>query len=313
MTSTLDTPVRYLPRAAVETLLPPLEQRLVLIESAYRALRDGTCEAPATPEISPRPGSIAHAMPAYVSEGDVTAVKWIVDNQANGERGLPLVSGLVIVNDSETGLPLAVMDAAAITVARTAAASAACVRAFANADWSEVGIIGFGVQAEAHIAALSELNPGASFRVFSRRRLTADNPRVSFVEGPRAAAEGPDVIITGRPLGTKLEPPVAAEWLQPSALVLPLDDDASLHADAVNRCELFLVDDPDDFRLRREHGIFAGWREPDGTVPDAVPEGRDVEGVIVCANQGMGVLDAVFARYVLEAAESAGAGALLER
>lgn len=313
MTASLETPIRYLSRPIVEALLPPPDERLRLVHSAYRAVREERCSAPAPPEISPRPGAAARAMSAYIADEDVTAVKWIADFQSNADRALPLVSGLIVVSDSETGLPVAVMDASAITVARTAAASAACVLAFAATGWSNVAIVGFGEQAKAHIALLSELNPDAGYRVFSRRRISIDDERVTFVGGPREAAEGADVVVTGRPLGTRLRPPVDAGWLPQDALVLPLDDDVSIPADLVDRSDLFLVDDLGDFESRRRGGAFAGWRDPDSTVPEAIPHGRAVEGLIVCANQGIGVLDAVFAGQVLEVADSSDAGTLLER
>lgn len=311
--TTLETPIRYLSRTTVEALLPPLQERLRLVHTAYRAIRGKACQAPSPPEISPRPGAVARAMSAYVVDGDITAVKWVADFQSNTELGLPLVSGLIIVADSETGLPIALMDASAITVARTAAASAACVIALAPDDWSRIGIVGYGAQAAAHIELLSELNPDARFQVFSRRRIDSGDDRVAFVAGPAEAADGADVLVTGRPLGTRLNPPVAAEWLSPRALVLPLDEDVSVSADVVVGSDLFLVDDLEDFESKRRDGAFAGWRDPDATVPEAITDGRAGEGLIVCSNQGIGILDAVFARQVLAAAESSGSGTLLER
>jgi len=73
------------------------------------------------------------------------------------------------------------------------------------------------------------------------------------------------------------------------------------------------VDDLDDYHLRQLVGRFPGWREPDGAVGEAIQVGREVRGVIVCANQGMGLFDAVFARAVLDAAERDSAGVLLDR
>ena len=311
--ATLGTPIRYLSGSSVRALLPPLDQQFVLVERAYRAIREGTCKTPATPELAPRSGAFVHALPAYVADGDITSLKWISGYDRNRERGLPYGSGLIIINDSETGLPVAVMDSTAITAARTAAASAVCVDAFAREGWSTVGIIGYGIQSEAHVAALSELKPSVRFQVFSRRPLPADGGALSAAEDPRAAAEGADVFITGMPLETKLEPPVAFDWLTPTALVLPLDDDASLDEDVVNGAEAFYVDALDDYALRQADGRFSGWRAPDGSVPEAVSDQRPVKGVVVCANQGMGVLDAVFAGSVLAAAERRDVGKLLDR
>jgi len=294
--------------------MPDLEQQFALIEAAYRATIEGTCETPATPEIAPRPRAHAHAMPAYVAAGDITSLKWISGYPTNREEhGLPYLSGLIVVNDSNTGLPLAVMDSSAITGARTAAASAVCVEAFARDGWSTVGIIGGGVQSEAHVEALTRLNPSATFRVFSRRPFEPEDPRLSAAVDPRSAVEGADVVITAMTLKTKLEPPVAFDWLTPTALVLPLDDDSSLDADVANGAGAFYVDAPDDYVLRQAVGTFSNWREPDGAVPAAVLDRRPAEGVVVCANQGMGVLDAVFAGFVLDAAEREGVGALLDR
>jgi ornithine cyclodeaminase/alanine dehydrogenase len=310
---TPQTPIRYLPRSAVEALMPSLARQFELVEVAYGAMRDGTCETPATPEVAPRPGAFVHALPAYVADGDITSLKWIGGYPSNREHGLPYLSGLIIINDSATGLPVAVMDCAAITAARTAAVSAICVAAFARQGWSTVGIIGYGVQSEAHVAALSELNPSAAFRVFSRRSLDTRDRRLAAVPDPRAATEGADVVITGMPLEIKLEPPIAFDWLTDNALVLPLDDDASLDADVVNGAEEFYVDALDDYRLRQAVGRFPNWREPDAAVSQAVLDPRPTEGVTVCANQGIGVLDAVFAGFVLDSAERDGVGLMLDR
>ena len=78
-------------------------------------------------------------MPAYLADDDVAALKWVSGYPANKARGLPYISGLIIVNDAETGFPLAVMDAAEITAARTAAASGVCIRRWAPEGWHRVG------------------------------------------------------------------------------------------------------------------------------------------------------------------------------
>ncbi len=307
-------PIRYLAGADVERLLPEPGLQRGLVERAYRSIETKAAETPAAPQLSPRPGAFTYPMPAYVSDGDITSLKWVSDYPKNRERhGLPCVSGLIVINESEAGLPVAIMDSAAITAARTAAVSAVCVAAFAREEWSAVGIIGYGVQARSHIRALSALNPGADFGVFSRRPFADPEPGVSAAVSPLMAVENADVVITGMPLGEKLKPSLAYESLKPTALILPLDDDASLDRDVSTRAEAFYVDALDDYRQRQDAGTFSGWREPDGTVPGAVLDHRAVDGMTVCANQGMGILDAFFADFVLEAAERDGAGALLDR
>jgi ornithine cyclodeaminase/alanine dehydrogenase len=299
--------------AAVQSLLPGPTQQTDLVERAFHILVEGTAQAPATPEIAPRAGSFAHAMPAYVREGDITSLKWISGFVSNRDVGLPYLSGLIVVNDSDTGLPVAVMDCAAITAARTAAVSAVCVRSFARAGWSRLAVIGYGVQARAHIALFRELFSGLEVRVASRRPRP---PRagVSFNTDPRVAVGGADVVVTAIPLEIHLDPPIKASWLAEGATILPLDDDASLDPSVANAAARFYVDDLDDFALRRASGHFGAWREPDGSVASAVlADAEAAGGRTVCANQGMGLLDAVFARAVLDAAERDNVGDLLDR
>lgn len=91
------TKIRYLSAADVEGLLPGPAEQLDLVERAFRMLLEGTAQVPATPEIAPRPGSFAHAMPAYVHDGDMTALKWISGFATNRDLGLPYLSGLIVV------------------------------------------------------------------------------------------------------------------------------------------------------------------------------------------------------------------------
>jgi len=84
------------------------------------------------------------------------------------------------------------------------------------------------------VKALTVVNGSARFDVFSRRPLDVADRRISAAPDPRSAVEGADVVITGMPLEEALMPPVGFDWLATDALVLPLDDDASLEASVVN-------------------------------------------------------------------------------
>ena len=121
----------YLSRAEVAGLLPPVAEQLDLVEATYRAVAAGRVELPPKPGVHPRKDAFIHAMPAYLADDDVVALKWVAGYPENPARGLPYISGLVVLNDAETGLPVAIMDGAEITAARTAAASGVCVRRWA--------------------------------------------------------------------------------------------------------------------------------------------------------------------------------------
>jgi len=72
---------------------------------------------------------------------------------------LPYISGILALNDPETGLPIAVMDCAWVTAMRTAAATAVAARRLARPESSLLGILGCGVQGRANTEALGVLFP----------------------------------------------------------------------------------------------------------------------------------------------------------
>ena len=55
--------------------------------------------------VHPRPDAFLHAMPAYLRELDVVAMKWVSGFPDNPARGLPAISGLIVLNDADTGVP----------------------------------------------------------------------------------------------------------------------------------------------------------------------------------------------------------------
>jgi ornithine cyclodeaminase/alanine dehydrogenase len=299
----------FLSREQVRGLLPEIPERLELVEKTYRALAAGRVELPPKPGVHPRKDSFIHAMPAYLADDDVVALKWVAGYPANKERGLPYITGLVIVNDADTGLPVAVMDGAEITAARTAAASGVCVRAFAPEGWRAAAVLGCGEQGRFHARLLRELNPDVRIRAYDphpERIGTMPGP-VEAASGPREALEGAEVIVTAGPIVEDPSPPIARAWLGERWLALPLDFDFYFQAATVASADLFLADDVTQFDYYGELGHFRGWPEPAGSVGEALERGRSGERV-VCCNLGVGALDAAFAKIVLDRARAEGVG-----
>ena len=150
-------PILYLTRGEVRRLLPPWETQIDLVAATYRSMAAGRVELPPKPGIHPRQDAFIHAMPAYISDTDVAAIKWVAGYPSNKALGLPYINGLMIVNDAATGLPTAIMDAAEITAARTAAASGACIRHWAPEGWTRAAIIGCGEQGRYHAEMIATL------------------------------------------------------------------------------------------------------------------------------------------------------------
>jgi ornithine cyclodeaminase/alanine dehydrogenase len=289
-----------LDRDAVASLLPSLRDQIDLVERTYRSLARGQVEMPPKIGVHPRPDAFLHAMPAYLRDLDVVALKWVAGYPANPARGLPYINGVIVVSDAETGVPTAIMDAAEITAARTAAASGACVRAFAREGWSRAAILGCGEQGRYHAAILRELRPGCEVHAFDPVRERAEALCAGAVvhDDPRAACDGAEVVVTAGPIVVDPPSPLKPLWLEDSPLLLPIDFDFYVSAAAVRSYDLFLTDDVPQFGAYRMQGYFRAWPDPVAAVGEALERGLTGRR-IVCANLGVGALDAAFADAVL--------------
>lgn len=302
----------YLSRREVAELMPAIPAQLDLVERTYLAMAAGRVELPPKPGIHPRENAFLHAMPAYLRDDDVAALKWVAGYPANKERGLPYISGLIVVNDAETGFPLAVMDAAEITAARTAAASGVCVRRFAPRGWRRAAILGCGEQGRCHARVLATLNPDLAIRAYD-----PDAGAVARLPGPveaaagaREAVDGAEVVVSAGPIVDNPSPLLARDWLGERYLALPIDFDSSFQRGPIEEADLFVVDDVEQFELYRGRGHFRDWPAPDGSVGEALG-GDGAPARVVCCNLGVGALDAAFAWRVLEEARRRCGGTLL--
>ncbi|HEX5771079.1 MAG TPA: hypothetical protein VFY11_08950, partial [Nocardioidaceae bacterium] len=262
--------------------------------------------------VHPRSSAFLHAMPAYLADEDVTALKWVGAYPGNPARGLPYISGLIVLNDSDTGLPVAVMDAAEITAARTAAASGVSVRHLAHPGWRRAAILGYGEQGREHAKMLRALNPDAAIVVYGGPRLTGLVEGVDVVPDARSAVEGADVVITAGPMSPDPDRRLDPAWLQPRCLVVPVDFSAYVGADLARRADDLVTDDLPQFAHYRTLGHFQGWPEPSRSLGEAL-ETEPRGDLRVSCSLGVGAVDAAVAAVVLERARREGVGVELRR
>jgi ornithine cyclodeaminase/alanine dehydrogenase-like protein (mu-crystallin family) len=154
-----DHKVLYLSRADVETVNLSMKEIIDLLEKAFLEKGNGKVEMPPKPGIHTMPDAFIHAMPAYIPSMRSAGIKWVSGYPENFKRGLPYISGLMILNDAETGIPYAVMDCAWITAMRTGAASALSAKYLARPESEAVGILACGVQGRTNLEALACLFP----------------------------------------------------------------------------------------------------------------------------------------------------------
>jgi ornithine cyclodeaminase/alanine dehydrogenase len=295
--------LRLLAREEVAAALPGIDEQIRLARQTFEALAGGRVEMPPKIGIHPRRDAFIHAMPAYLEAEDVAAVKWVSGYPANPARGLPYIQGLIVVNDPETGTPVAVLDAAEITAARTAAASGACIEAFAPPGWSRVAILGCGEQGRYHARVVRALSPAAEIRAYDVDAGRAESLIESAVvtADARQAVDGAEIVVTAGPIVERPEPVIDASWLAERVLLLPIDFDFYVTAEAIASCGAFYVDDVEQFEYYRGQGHFGRWPAADASVGEAFVAGARPANRVACANLGVGAHDAAFAARVLSA------------
>src|SRR5215218_4855880 len=146
---------------AVLTLVSPGEA-IERVRAGFVAYAHGDWQMPAKTYVQVPNGDF-RAMPAQ--GGGLAILKWITSFPGNPERGLPVVQGVISVSKAETGEPLALIDARAVTALRTGAVAAVAAQELAREDASTVGIIGCGVYGSwaARCLAAAEYGPGVCF------------------------------------------------------------------------------------------------------------------------------------------------------
>lgn len=335
MTETLLPPLRWLSTADVLEAMPGIDERLDLAQKTMVALATpGGSELPPKIAIHPRPdASFIHAMPAMLRGkdlfGDLVGMKWVAGFATNTDIGLPGISGLVILNDPATGIPIAIMDGGPITAQRTAAVSGVALRHFGPAVTGRpprVTIIGAGVQGWSHLPVFGHLLPALDLQLFDpdvrRSEKLAEHARsideigsVTVHLSPRDAVDGSDVVLTAASFGPAAERQrMTNDWLAPGATVIPIDYSTYCAAEVASDAALFLVDHRDQFLANREVGNFDDYPDPDGMLGEAILDATPrPPGRVVVTHLGVGLSDVVFAEAILRTAQAAGLGAELTR
>ena len=170
-------------------------------------------------QMLPVPGHDAFmgAMPAI---GEAMAVKIVTLFHGNAGTDIPTHQAVILVFDRENGSPVAVLDGRLITEMRTAAGSAAAARKLAVPDPEIVTIMGSGVQARAHAAALATVRPLGELRLWARResagRAAAEEIGAAFVGDAESAVRDADIVVCAT---SAKEPILKGDWLKPGAFV----------------------------------------------------------------------------------------------
>ncbi len=243
----------YLRARDVETLMPSPGELIALLREVFLQKANGATEMPPKLGVHPKPESLMHAMPASIPSMGAVGVKWISAYPGNPALGLPQVSGLVVLNDPETGVPYAILDAAPITTTRTAAASVLAALHLARDDAETLGVLGCGEQGRSHIRAFVDafpiqrvvaLDPSEVAASHLADELSAElGLEIEIETSARRLVEVSDVVVSAGPITNPPHETIQAGWLKPGACAVSIDYGSYWHGDALREMDLSCTDD----------------------------------------------------------------------
>lgn len=304
---------------------PSVEETLELVRQALEAHGKKEYEMPAKIGIHPFSDVFFHAMPAYVPNNLACGMKWIECFPRNpSEYNLPQTTGLLILNDILTGVPIAVMDSAWLTAMRTPAVTALAAGAL-HPDAKTFGMFGCGVQGIGHVRYIVKtLKKLEKIYIYDVNAESMDR-LVSEVSGevniPIVKASGPEELVRSCEVVSSatiilLEPlrVVKKEWVRKGQTILPCDLNTFWEPEICRMADKYILDSIEEHKLFESMGYFpeglADVTCETGEVIAGIHPGRTCEDeLIVCSNIGISVNDVIMGKAILDKAFKTGLGA----
>ncbi len=264
--------VLYLSRKDVEAVNLSMTDIIAALEQMFQEKGAGQVEMPPKPGIHTRPNAFIHAMPAYIPSLQSAGLKWVSGYPANQQKGLPYITGLLVLNDPATGVPTAIMDCTWITAMRTGAATAVAAKYLARKDSSTVGIIACGVQGRSNLEALScvfsikkvkayDLYPDIAER-YAREMGDKLQIEIEPVRNVAEAVKGLDIVVTSGPILKHPTPVIEPGWLARGSFASPVDFDSYWQGAALREIDKLATDDLTQMAYYRQEGYFQDTPQP---------------------------------------------------
>lgn len=170
-------------------------------------------------------------MPSYSKSLKMAGTKIVNVHPGNYQKGLKTVMAVIVLNDPETGAPLALMDGTYITALRTGAVSAVATKYLAKKEAKTLGLVGAGFQAVTQIAAISKVRKLKEILVYDikkeaieklRRILTKEKIKIKRGELEEVCQK--EILVTVTPAR---EPIVKRKWILPGTHINAIGADAA--------------------------------------------------------------------------------------
>jgi alanine dehydrogenase len=309
-----------------DEILAAVEQGLVA---------QGKREAVIEPRVhlTPDPSFKGHfnVLRGYVAPLGLAGVKIVGDYVDNYRRGLPSEMALLNLFDPRTGMPVAILDATAITDMRTGALTALGARHLGPPDARILGHVGARGTAYWNVRLLDRLFDFEEIRIHSRReesrnafalRLEADlGKKIIVAEDWQSCLDGADIMVEASRL-EKREELFKTEWVKKGALVVPYGTVSALELSLTGIMDKIVVDDLGQFRAGslgalRPH-IDAGLISESSVhgelgeiVVGAKPGRERDEETILFWHRGLSLSDIALGAAILAKAREQGLGEIL--
>lgn len=320
-----DRTILYLTDADVKRVGLDMKSIIDLLDIAFREMGEGRVEMPPKPGIHTQPDAFIHAMPAYIPAMRSAGLKWVSGYPGNQARGLPYISGLLVLNDVDTGLPYAIMDCSWITAYRTGAATALAARHLARPDSRTVGIVACGVQGRTNLGALTVLFPIERVYAYDldkavQARFVGEMSEALGVEvvgvaSPREAVVESDLVVTSGPILKNPTPVIERDWLRPGAFASAVDFDSYFTGEALRQVDRLATDDHQQFAYYRKVGYFQQTPDPYADLGELVtgrkPGRASADERTLAINLGIALDDMAVAPEVYRRALAQGIGQVL--
>ncbi len=313
---TADTPTMLvLNRADLDSLGLTWPEIIDVLEDAFRQKAQGLVQNPPKPKVASREGSFAHAMPAYLGGSDAIGLKWVTGYETNHEKGLPYIYGTVIVNDPETGRPIALLDGGWVTDMRTPGVSGVTMRHVPGAP-RRLAIVGCGAQGRRHLEVALTEHPGIEEvvaydyveGVAAAMLEQAGDRQTRVASSPTDCVDGADLVITT--ITVALDPKLDCRNTHEDALLLPVDYDDAMATSAFHEASIYSVDDLGQYSSVAGRKYFFDFPEPSTHLAAVVAGEAEVpeRGRRMFLNMGIAMDDIALASLVLERAQERGIG-----
>jgi alanine dehydrogenase len=326
--------ITYLNGPDAEKLELSDDEILAAVESALDA--QGRKQTVIEPRVHLIPESSAkghfNVLRGYVKPLGVAGVKVVSDFVNNYKLGLPSEMAVLNLFSPETGMPLAIIDATAITDMRTGAMTAIGAKYMARKDSKVLGHIGARGTAYWNVRLLDHLFDFDEIRVHSRRpesrnafgeRLSQDlGKRVTVTEDWESCVKGADIIVEASRL-PEPTPMLKTEWIKKGAFVVPYGTMSAVELSLTDIMDKMVVDDWGQCRKGLPFGALRKHVDSDklteenlhaelGQIVAGAKPGRESDAeTILFWHRGLSTTDIALGHAMLEKAKKMGLGQTL--